>query len=177
MTKRKFYIDFGGSRDHSLDYLVGIMEDARVTTLQRVETLSTEELHWQYKEGWNTIGALLAHIAAIEHDFRIEFVEGRPLTEEETERWLAALDMGKLLPKLITNDPIETYIAMLQESRQLMLEALKGVTFEDFAQRRPGYDPETGCNLAWVLYHMAEDEIHHRGQISLIQKLYKEHLN
>lgn len=108
MIERKFYIDFGDRRDHALEYLAGILKDARVTTLQRVENLSVKELHWKYREGWNTIGALLAYIAAIEHYFRVEYVEGRKLTEEENECWLPALDMGDQLPKLITGDRSET---------------------------------------------------------------------
>jgi uncharacterized damage-inducible protein DinB len=174
MTKRKFNIEFGKTPDHSIDYLLGIMDDARVTTLQRVEKMTPAELHWQYRDGWNTIGALLAHIAAIETCFRIEFVEGRKLTDEENRVLEPALEMGTFIPQLITGEPAEKYIAALAESRQKLLEALRSVTFEDFSKRIEGFDDETGCNLAWAMYHMAEDEVHHRGQISLLQKLYKE---
>ena len=75
LMKRRFYINFGNTKDHSLDYLIGILEDARITTLQRVERMTIHELDWQYREGWNTIGALLSHITAIEHYFRIVFIE------------------------------------------------------------------------------------------------------
>jgi uncharacterized damage-inducible protein DinB len=174
MTDRRFLIEFGSTSDHSLDYLLGILGDARVTTLQRVAGASVEELHWQYREGWNSIGALLAHITAIEHCFRIIFIEGRQFNEEENEKLTAGIEMGKHLPKLITGEPLETYIAGLAESRKLLLEALRPLTFERFSERMDAYDPETGSNLAWILYHMAEDEVHHRGQISLIRKLYKD---
>jgi uncharacterized damage-inducible protein DinB len=174
MLKRRFLIDFGSTADHSLDYLIGIIDDARVTTLQRVNGVTVEELHWQYRPGWNSIGALLSHITAIEHYFRIVFIEKRELTETENERWIAGLDMGERLPELITGEPLENYIAALAASRELMLEALKSLTFERFSERMDAYDPETGSNLAWILYHMAEDEVHHRGQISLIRKLYRE---
>jgi uncharacterized damage-inducible protein DinB len=174
MFKRRFLINFGATADHSLDYLLGIIDDARVTTLQRVEGVTVEELHWQYREGWNSIGALLAHITAIEHCFRIIFIEGRQFTEEENEKLTAGLEMGKHLPNLITGEPLETYIAGLAGSRKMLLEALRPVTFERFSERMDAYDPETGSNLAWILYHMAEDEVHHRGQISLLRKLYKD---
>jgi len=82
--------------------------------------------------------------------------------------------MGAHLPKLIIQQPVEDYIAQLTESRELMLNSLTKLTHEDFTRRIDDYDDETGCNLAWVLYHMAEDEIYHRGQISMIRKLYKE---
>jgi uncharacterized damage-inducible protein DinB len=174
MLKRKFLIEFGRTPDHALDYLLGTLEDTRVTTLQTIEKLTFQEVDWQYKEGWNTIGALLSHITALEHYFRIEFIEGRKLTEEENERWLPALDMGKYLPQLINGQSIETYIAHLTESRQLLLQAFSAITFEDLVRRIEDYDPVTGCNLAWVLHHMIEDEIYHRGQISILRKLYKE---
>jgi hypothetical protein len=174
MIKRSFKIDFGKSSNHSLDYLLGILDDARVTTLRRVENLSIQELDWQYKEGWNSIGALLSHINAIEHFFRIEFVEGRKLTEEENYKWQPGLEMGTFIPQLIKSQPIEKYIAELADSRRLLIQSLKPITFDHFVKRIEGYDPETGCNLAWVLYHLAEDEVHHRGQISILRKLYKE---
>jgi hypothetical protein len=174
VLKRKFAIEFGKAQDHSIDYLLGILEDARVTTLQVVSKIPTQEVGWQYKEGWNTIGALLSHIIAIEHYFRIEFVEGRKLSAEENDKWLPGMDMGPYLPQLIQNLTIETYIEELTESRHMLIQALKDISFDDFTKRIDEYDPVTGCNLAWALYHMIEDEIYHRGQISIIRKLYKE---
>jgi len=175
MLKRTFHIEFGQLADHSLDYIQGILQDTRTTTILSLKNLSVKELDWQYREGWNTIGALLSHIVAIETYFRLEFVEGRKLTDEENEKLLPALDMGIHLPKLINQQPLEAYIEQLTESRALMLSALAKVTHEDFTRRIDDYEEQTGCNLAWVLYHMAEDEIYHRGQISMIRKLYKTH--
>jgi len=172
--KRTFKIEFGGLRDHSLEYLTGMLKDARVTTILSITNISVAELDWQYKAGWNTIGALLAHIAAIETYFRIEFVEDRRLTAEENGKLTPALDMGVHLPKLINQQPVEEYINQLTTSREMMLDALDKVTFDDFTERIEDYDAENGCNLAWVLYHMMEDEIYHRGQISMIRKLYKD---
>ena len=174
--KRKFRIDFGKANDHSIDYLLGILEDARVTTLQRIENMSVEELDWQYSEGWNTIGVLLSHIIGIEHYFRIYYVEGRTFTKEEHDRWMSGVKMGTYIPQLICKKPIETYIEELAASRQLLLTSLAHTSFEDFSKRIDDYDAVTGCNLAWVLYHFAEDEVHHRGQISILRKLYKEQI-
>ncbi|MGN6395599.1 MAG: DinB family protein [Mucilaginibacter sp.] len=173
MLKRTFHIKFGQLADYSLDYICGILQDTRTTTILSLKNLSVPELDWQYQDGWNTIGALLAHIIAIENYFRMEFAEGRKLTDEENAQLLPALDMGIHLPKLINKQPLEAYINQLTESRELMLSALAKLNHEDFTRRIEDYDEETGCNLAWVLYHMAEDEIYHRGQISIIRKLYK----
>jgi uncharacterized damage-inducible protein DinB len=174
VLKRKYKIEFGQAKDHSIDYLIGILEDARVTTLQMVYKIIPQALDWQFQKGWNTIGALLSHIAAIEHYFRIEFIEGRKLSLEENNKWLPAMDMGPYVPQLIKGLPVENYVADLKESRDMLITALRKVTFTDFTKRIDEYDPVSGCNLAWALYHMVEDEIYHRGQITILYKLYQE---
>jgi uncharacterized damage-inducible protein DinB len=171
--KREFHIKFGQAQDHSIDYLLGMLKDARLTTIQSIEKLPDDLMDWQYDRDWNTVGALLSHIIAIEHFFRIEFVEGRPLTTTENDELLPALDMGEHIPKLRLKQPVQSYIDALHASRKMMVEAVKDVSFHDFSRKIDGYDPQEGCNLAWALYHMVEDEIYHRGQISLIKKLYQ----
>jgi uncharacterized damage-inducible protein DinB len=174
MIERKTYIPFGGSPDYSIDYLIGIIEDARVTTIQRVENISTDELHWQFEKGWNTIGVLLSHIIACDHFFRIEFIEGRELTKQENEEYLPGLEMGKFIPQLISKRNIDEYITQLENSKLKLIEEVQKLDTVEFHKKREGYNPNTGHNLAWTLYHLAEDEIHHRGQISILRKLYKQ---
>ncbi len=169
---RKTFIPFGAMPDTPIDYLVGILEDARFTTLERVRGIQPDELHWQYAKGWNTIAALLSHIEAVEHYFRIEFIERRRLTPDEEARWMPGLEMGAFIPALMTGEPLDVYAGKLERSRAAMLQALGTLSAADFREKREGYNPATGCNLAWVLYHMAEDEVHHRGQISILRKLY-----
>jgi len=171
--QRKFYIPFGEAPSQSIDYLLGIIYDARSVTLLLTNNISKEELHWQYAEGWNTVGALLSHIISCGHFYRIFFVENRELTEEEKAEIMPGLEMGKYIPELITDQPIEYYTQKMKEATDLLIEAVMQLSEEEFHARRKGYDPENGCNLAWVLYHLAEDEVHHRGQISLIRKLYR----
>lgn len=174
MTKRKAIISFGQTNDFSIDYLLGILEDARITTLQRIKGISQAELHWQYAEGWNTIGALLNHLEALENYLRIMYLENRRLTDTELKKFGPALKMGEYLPQLITDDSIDFYLNRLADSRKVLVEQIHGLSKEDFHKKRKGYDKENGCNLAWVFYHLAEDEIHHRGQISILRKLYKQ---
>jgi uncharacterized damage-inducible protein DinB len=172
MEKRTFYIEFDQQRDHAIDYFLGMLNKTRLSTLQRIKNLTVEELDWQCRPGWNTIGALLSHTMALEHYFRIEFVEGRKLTPEEEEKWLPALDLGIHVPKLIQKLPAEFYQKEFAEARRLFLMSFKNIDLDAFTRRIDGYDPQEGCNLAWVLYHMIEDEIQHRGQISLLHKMY-----
>ncbi len=174
MPHRKTLIPFDDNKVESIEYLIGIMEDARTTTLQRVEGISVEELDWQYAEGWNSIGALLSHIIACENFFRIYFVEGRELTKAEEEMYNPGLKLGPYVPSLIRGKPIEKYIGELSASRAALFDKIRQLSREDFIKPRLGdYDPVTGHNLAWSLYHNAEDEVHHRGQISILRKIYK----
>jgi len=173
MRERKTFISFGTHADPSIDYLVGILEDARVTTLQRVEGISNEELHWQFSEGWNTVGALLSHIIACEEFFRIHFIERRNLSSAENDQWMPGLELGKFVPQLVTGEPLDGYIRQLEQSRARLLVAIGSLDPAEFREKRDGYNPNTGFNLGWVLYHLSEDEVHHRGQISILRKLYK----
>ena len=173
MIERNTYITFGKTSDTSIDYLLGILEDARTTTLQRVEGISKKELHWQNADGWNTIGALLSHIISCEHFFRIYFIEQRELTKAEIKKLTPGLDMGKYIPQLITNQSLQWYVEQMKISNKMLLKEIKSLSKADFYKKRKGYNPKTGYNLAWVLYHLAEDEVHHRGQISILRKLYK----
>lgn len=175
--ERPTFISFGKPETQSLDYLIRILQDARITTLQRVQDISLEELHWQFDKGWNTVGVLLAHIIACEHYFRITFVEERALTSKEEAELLPGLEMGKFIPELINENQVDHYVSELANSRALLLEKLSCLSVEDFQKKREGYNPKTGHNLAWTLYHLAEDEIHHRGQISIIRKLYRMDVN
>jgi uncharacterized damage-inducible protein DinB len=170
---RQFHITFGHTKDHSIDYLVGILQDTRLTTIQTIEKLTVHQIDWQYAPGWNTIGALLSHMEAIEHFFRIEFVLGRKLTTQENDYWTPALDMGEHVSKLIAGKSTDYYIQKLTASRKMLIDNVHDLSFEELTRKIDGYyDQEAGCNLAWALYHMAEDEIYHRGQISMICKLY-----
>ena len=171
--KRKYIVPLDDSRDNSINYLLAILYDARATTLQRIMGIGTDELHWQYAEGWNTISCLLSHIISVSHFFQIYFIEKREMTVAEEAAIMPGLYMGDYIPQLITGEPIENYIAQLDASMATMVEKIKALSTEELYRRIDGYDKETGCNLAWVLYHVAEDEVHHRGQISIIRKLYK----
>lgn len=170
-NKRTYFIKFDDQRDHSIDYMLGVLKDTRTVTLSTIKNLTKFELDWQYGKGWNTIGALLSHIAAIEHYFRIVYVENRELTDLENIELTPALDMGVHLPLLITGKNINNYIDELSTSRQKLLASLEKITFEDFSRTFKSKDYDSDCNLAWILYHMIEDEIYHRGQISMIKKL------
>ncbi len=173
MINRKTFIEFENSEFESMSYLTGILEDARTTTLQRVEGIKNEELHWQYAEGWNTIGALLQHIYSLENIFRIIYIEQRELSLNESIEFEHGRVMGKYIPQLITGESLDVYLNKLTQSRIKLFDKIKTLDKTEFYKKREGYNLQSGYNVAWVLYHLAEDEVHHRGQISILRKLYQ----
>src|ERR1043165_6156540 len=221
MFPRKFHIETGVANNQLCDYLIGILYDARSTTYRYIQGVTQEELDWQPHEGWNTIGALLAHIIAGDYFFALYFIEKREMTPEEEKALLPGLDwqphegwntIGALLAHIIAGDYFfalyfiekremtpeeekallpgldlgehvkslkgktpEYYLKELEASHLHFVEAIKKLSTEELLERRfDVYDKVNGSDLAWTLYHNAEDEVHHRGQISILRKLYKQ---
>jgi uncharacterized damage-inducible protein DinB len=174
MFPRKFHIETGVANNQLCDYLIGILYDARSTTYRYIQGVTQEELDWQPHEGWNTIGALLAHIIAGDYFFALYFIEKREMTPEEEKALLPGLDLGEHVKSLKGKTP-EYYLKELEASHLHFVEAIKKLSTEELLERRfDVYDKVNGSDLAWTLYHNAEDEVHHRGQISILRKLYKQ---
>ena len=130
--ERKTFIPFGENKDFSFDFLIGMIEDARFTTLERVPEIENEELHWQYAEGWNSISVLLSHIYSVEMFFRIEFIEQRKFTKEEELDIMPGLEMGEYIPQLISKKSLQFYTKRLEKSRELMRNAITNLSSKDF---------------------------------------------
>jgi len=170
--ERRFFVELT-ENGKVIDYLCAIKRDARATTLRYVNGITDDELDWQPHEGWNSAGALLQHIIAIDHFFRIRFIEQRSFSAEEKNKWLPGMELGEHLPKL-NGRTANDLISELHHAHEIMINAIRGMNENRLFERIPNvYDERTGCDLAWILYHSAEDEVHHRGQVSIIRKLYK----
>ena len=169
---RSTFIPLSRSDCSPIDYLKGMLVDARTTTLNRIATVEQDELDWVYQDGWNSIAALLAHFISNDNYFRILFMENRKLSPHEEEKWLPGQELGTHVSKFkgLSKGEIVNEMA---KSQSALFSAIETITFDSFVAKRDGYNPETGFNQAWALYHLAEDEIHHRGQISIIRNLYK----
>ena len=142
--------------------LVGILTYARKTTLAAVEGLSMAELDHLQDGSSNSIGALLAHIAAVERGYRIlTFEERRPSALEQAS-WEPALTLGAEGRRLLRGKPLEYYVHELSEVRLLTLECLAA---RDDAWLEQTLSVAPAMNAHWAWFHVAEDEISHRGQM------------
>jgi uncharacterized damage-inducible protein DinB len=142
--------------------LVCMMTYARETLLQSVQGLSREDLDHLHDGRSNSIGALLAHIAAVERWYQILTFEDREPSPDETAPWLPALDLGESAREKIRERDLKSYLSDLARTRKATLAALADRT-DDWLEAPLPVAPKMNAHWAW--FHVAEDEVNHRGQI------------
>ena len=142
--------------------LVGMLTYARNTTVAAVEGLSLAELDHLHDGQSNSIGALLAHIIAVERSYQVMTFEDRTLSPEETVQWSVALNLGAEGRRLLQGRSLDQYLDELASVRQLTLERLAG---RDDSWLERSVIPAPRINAHWAWFHVAEDEVNHRGQI------------
>lgn len=142
--------------------LVCILTYARQTTLAAVSGLSVAELDHLHDGESNSIGALLAHIATVERAYqRLTFEERLPSAEEDAA-WEPALKLGNLGRETLRGHALGHYVAELEATRRDTLAEL-GKRDDAWLEQTLRVAPPLNGHWAW--FHVAEDEISHRGQI------------
>jgi uncharacterized damage-inducible protein DinB len=142
--------------------LVAMLTYARDTTLAAVNGLAREQLDHLHDVRSNTIGALLAHIAAVERGYQVVTFEEREPTASETTAWSAALELGDQGRREIRGHELQFYTDELMRTRGVTLAAL---ALRDDAWLESPLAIAPNLNAHWAWFHVAEDEINHRGQI------------
>jgi uncharacterized damage-inducible protein DinB len=135
---------------------------ARDTTLTAVNGLTLGQLDHLHDARSNTIGALLAHIAAVERGYQVVTFEEREPTASETAAWSAALKLGDQGRREIRAHEPHFYTDELMRTREATLAALAQ---RDDAWLEAPLAIAPNLNAHWAWFHVAEDEINHRGQI------------
>jgi uncharacterized damage-inducible protein DinB len=142
--------------------LVAMLAHARRTLLDAVAGLSREELDHLHDAGSNTIGALLAHSAAVERVYQVLTFEDRRPSAAEEAAWSAAVELGERGRRELRGRELDWYVGELTSTRQATLAEL--ARRDDAWLEAPlAAVPEMNAHFAW--FHVAEDEINHRGQI------------
>ena len=142
--------------------LVAMLSYARQTTLRAVEGLTREQLDHLHDERSNTIGALLAHMAAVERGYQLVTFEEREPTAAENDAWSAALKLGDEGRREIRGHELQFYLDELRRTRETTLAALAD---RDDAWLEAPLLIASNLNAHWAWFHVAEDEVNHRGQI------------
>jgi uncharacterized damage-inducible protein DinB len=144
--------------------LVAMLRYARATTLSAVQGLTVAQLDHLHDPGSNSIGALLAHVAAVERFYQVRSFERRDPSEEELDRWRAALDLGQRARRTIRGHPLAQYLDDLAAVRARTLEAFRAVD-DAWLDERDSIGDGRPVHHYWQWFHVFEDELSHRGQI------------
>jgi len=142
--------------------LVGMLTYARSTTLAAVEGLTLADLDHLHDAQSNSIGALLAHILVVERSYQVMTFEDRALSPDEDAQWSTALKLGAEGRRALRGRSLDQYLDELRSVRHLTLERLAA---RDDAWLERSVSPAPRINVHWAWFHVAEDEINHRGQI------------
>jgi len=142
--------------------LVGMMSYARDMTLRAVDGLTMPELDHLHDPASNSIGALLSHLVAVERAYQVMTFEERPLSPQENDLWSTALKLGATGRRMLRGRPLEHYLEELTAVRE---RTLNGLAARDDAWLERAVSPAPKINAHWAWFHVAEDEINHRGQI------------
>jgi uncharacterized damage-inducible protein DinB len=149
--------------------LVAMLTYARRTTLESAAGLTTAQLDHLHDLSSNSIGALLAHIAAVEHSYQQDSFGGDDWTAGSRSEWGAALELGERARHEIRGRPLERYIATLAEVRDRTLRELAGRDDAWLEETRPFWGGHL-ANMYFVWFHVVEDEISHQGQIRWLRR-------
>ena len=142
--------------------LVSMLDYARATTLRAVDGLTVEQLDHLHDAASNSIGALLAHMVAVERAYQLLTFEERPPTAEENAAAAAAIGLGDEGRRVLRGQPLEHYLEQMAATRKKTLHAL--ASRDDAWLERP-MPAAPVMNAHWAWFHVAEDELNHRGQI------------
>ena len=154
--------------------LVDMLAYARLMTVEAVRGLSVEELDSVPPGFSNSIGMLLAHIAATDRIYQYLSFEGvDPIQDDVSEYrpFVGAMTFGAQGER-VQSRSLEELLSQLAEVR--------AVTLAELARRDDAWlastTPNAHMNQHWAWFHVMEDEVSHRGQMRVLRKALKTQL-
>ena len=162
MSSRTYRLEPLAGYTPTIGRLVGILSYARQTTLNAVNGLTVAQLDHLHDESSNSIGALLAHMAVVDRGYQILTFDERAPTASEKAEWEPALTLGAEGRRLLRGRSLDHYLHDLSEVRRITLD---GLAARDDAWLERTLSAAPAMNAHWAWFHVAEDEINHRGQI------------
>jgi uncharacterized damage-inducible protein DinB len=149
-----------GGNHGQLEHWIAGLKAAR----EELETLLTDlpaaALAWQPLSTAQSIGSLLLQIAGSESFWLGE------ATEQNSK---------ELLTNTAPSKPVGWYLDLIRTVRANTLHALShSPSLDHVCERRKENGELERCTLRWVLWHLLEQEAHHRGQIELLKRWYQQ---
>lgn len=147
-----------------------IMKDSREYLVEIIEGLDEEALDFTPDEDTiETIGTLLIHIAAVEWSWIFEDIDGIKM---DLERFKFGFPLRPEvdIPQ-IKGKSKQFYLDELKDIREEVFKRLCKLEDEEL-EEKVGSD-EQKYTIEWILFHIAEHEMMHIGQILLLRRMFK----
>jgi len=142
--------------------LVGMLTYARETLLAAVDNLTVAQLDHLHDPAANSIGALLAHVTAVEQWYQRLTFDGQTPTAADAAGSLPALELGDLGRSVLKGRDLPSYLEALRSTRA---RTLRELAVRDDAWLEAALPAAVQMNPHWAWFHVMEDELSHRGQI------------
>ena len=145
--------------------LAAMLMHSRETVLDAVKDLSAHQLSHQHDEKANPIGALLAHMSAVEWFYVNASIQQRTPSGPEWGVWGPLLRLTPATWAATKGQTLDEHVERLASVRA---RTMSGLREKNDAWLRESFAlPWTSepANNHWAWYHVIEDELNHRGQI------------
>jgi uncharacterized damage-inducible protein DinB len=154
-----------------------LLEETRRETKEALIGLDPAALDWIPAPGTeNTIGTLLYHIALIELDWLCtEVLENQPWPEELKELFAVKVRDTEGNLSSLRGVALAEHLHRLDRTRLHLLTSFQNMSLEEF--RRPRTFPQYRVAAEWVLHHLIQHEVEHRGHIQLLRSLAERSLD
>jgi uncharacterized damage-inducible protein DinB len=180
IPERSTLVPAPGSRSAEAGSFIAQLDDQSERLATDLRGLTPDQLAWQPAPGMNTIGMLLAHIAAVEVGWIRAAVFGRDrdsgevlgLTKRQIGMPLAA-DAGP--PAALAGRELPYFDDLLARARAFTRASIADLSDADLDRRfrtPASWEPGGGefeATVGWALYHILEHEAGHYGQINLLR--------
>ena len=149
--------------------LVSMMNYVRSTTVAAVAGLSLDELDYLHDPQSNSIGALLAHVAAAEVGYQAATFHGRALNDAEKLEWGAVFELGERARGEMRGFELDYYLGRLEKVRAMTLAEL-GRRDDQWLEAETSFGSGQRVNNYFKWFHVLGHEINHRGQIRWLRR-------
>jgi uncharacterized damage-inducible protein DinB len=139
-----------------LSDLFSIWETVRRQMVDAVQVLDEKQLDWLPEGGKNSIGDLLRHIAEIEN------------------WWFGVVILKQKKLRSVTRESAPGIADILKElefSHKQVTGVLEKETIESWDKKDYKFESGEVLTMRQIVWHVAEHEMRHRGQIFMIMRL------
>ncbi|MEO7997632.1 MAG: DinB family protein, partial [Gemmatimonadaceae bacterium] len=124
LTQPRFQVVPSGNYSPLISSLVAMLEHSRESVLDSVAGLSVAALDHQHDEKANPIGAMLAHMAALEWYYNAVSIDGAQPSGQDWAEWGAFLRLTPATWVAARGRTLEEHVERLQRVRTRTLSGL-----------------------------------------------------